>query len=341
MVRVGLQIRFEVMNVINKNPLKSVKLPSAQELADKFGMSRRSVTMELKKLAEEGWIIGVHGVGTFINPERLIPDLKLPSRRIIGIGMMDSRQYYYDAFSWNLLFRLGEKIIPETGYPHCVRLSGNEPEMVFRELKSLNLDGFLWGFPSPHLHPVLRRLRESGTPVAVFPQKIRNVPSVEVNYERCGQEIAELLLAEGRKKIVWCAFDALEEIRLKSAEKTYRKAGFSFDSLCAIPRLNELENRMRSLLEANALPDAVVLHGNSIYQVMALLKEYGIAPFDGSCRLIAEESVVQHIPEFKGFVLDYPYQEVVRKAVDLLNAQFFGGAPETPEKSAMKIRRIL
>ena len=34
MVRVGLQIRFEVMNVINKNPLKSVKLPSAQELAD-------------------------------------------------------------------------------------------------------------------------------------------------------------------------------------------------------------------------------------------------------------------------------------------------------------------
>ena len=62
MVRVGLQIRFEVMNVINKNPLKSVKLPSAQELADKFGMSRRSVTMELKKLADEGWIIGIHGM---------------------------------------------------------------------------------------------------------------------------------------------------------------------------------------------------------------------------------------------------------------------------------------
>ena len=340
MVRIGLQIRFEVMNVINKNPLKSVKLPSAQELADKFGMSRRSVTMELKKLAEEGWILGVHGVGTFTNPERLISALNLPSRRIIGIGMQDSRQYCYDAFSWHALFSMGKQIIPEIGYPHCVRLSSNDPDIAFQELKSLNLDAFLWGFPSPHLHPVLKRLFESGIPVVTFPQRIPGVPSVEVDFERCGEAIAEHLLAEGRKNILWCAFDKLEELRLKGAEKTFRKAGYPMDPRLIVPQMNELEGRLRALLENRKVPEAVVLHGNTIYLVGALLEEYGIRPFDGTCRLAADELVVQHVPGFRGIVLNYPYPKIFQKMIRLLKELFSGKTPEIPDKAEMEIRFI-
>lgn len=340
MVRVGLQIRFEVMNVINKNPLKSVKLPSAQELADKFGMSRRSVTMELKKLAEEGWIIGVHGVGTFTNPERLVSGLQLPSRRIIGLGIRDCRQFYYGSLFWDFLFRMGEEIIPEIGYPHCIRLSSNQPELIYNELKSLNLDAFFWGFPSPHLEPVLQRLHASGVPIVVFPQKIPTIPSVEVDYECCGRDIAEMLLAEGRKHPAWCAFDSLAELRLKSAEKVYRKAGYEIDPSFVFPRINELDSRFRSLLKQGNIPDAIYVHGDSIYLILALLKEFGIDPFDGTCRLIAGHSLVRHIPDFKGIVRTYPYQEIFRKSMEFLQMQFSGKEPDYPEKAIIQLHRI-
>ncbi len=340
MMRVGLQIRFEVMNVINKNPLKSVKLPSAQELADKFGMSRRSVTMELKKLAEEGWVIGVHGVGTFTNPERFVSGLKLPSRRIIGIGGRDARQFYHGYVLWRFQMLTGECIMPRTGYPHYVRLSSCDPELACRELKSLNLDGFIWGFPSPHIEPVLKRLHAAGVPVAVYPQRLSGVPSAEVDYDRCGREIAALLLAQGRKRIAWCAFDDPAEIRMKSAEKILAKAGVRIDPSLVFTRMNELETRLRELLEQGCPPDAVYTHGDSLYLVLALLREFGIDPFGGRCLLVAGQSVAKDIPGFRGIVRDYPYEEIARRAAELLNAQFSGNRPPVPEKSALNVRLI-
>lgn len=45
---VGLRIRFDVINIIYRNPTQPVQLPSAAEFARKFNVSQRTVTRELK-----------------------------------------------------------------------------------------------------------------------------------------------------------------------------------------------------------------------------------------------------------------------------------------------------
>ena len=52
-----LQVRFEILNLLFRNPQESVKIPSARELADKFDLARCTVALELKKLVEEGYLI--------------------------------------------------------------------------------------------------------------------------------------------------------------------------------------------------------------------------------------------------------------------------------------------
>lgn len=42
------------------------RVPSSTELADEFGVSRRTCVAALKLLRETGWVFGVQGRGTFV-----------------------------------------------------------------------------------------------------------------------------------------------------------------------------------------------------------------------------------------------------------------------------------
>lgn len=65
---VGQRVRFEVMSIITKSGGTQQKLPSAQKLADKLGISRMSVVAELKKLAQEGYLVGKAGFRYLYQP---------------------------------------------------------------------------------------------------------------------------------------------------------------------------------------------------------------------------------------------------------------------------------
>jgi len=317
MAKVGLQIRFEVMNILNRNPLKQIKLPSAQELADRFGISRRSVTQELKKLIGEGWIIGVRGSGTFTNPERSIASPYLPTRKIIGLLCAGSRQFYYDYNYWAFLTLPGLAMIPKTGYPHIVQLTDQDPDSIYKELYSHKLDGILWSWPPDYAAPVLRRLRKEGVAVATMLKELKGVPGIQVNYKQCGREIAEILKREKREKIFWCAFDDFARERMIAS-------GFRIPPGMIAENLNEFHAKMEHLLADRTPPDAIYLHGDSLYLLDNLFRKYNRDPYDGQCRLIAGWSIAKAIPEFRGIVRKYPYEALSQAGVELLYDQFSG-----------------
>ena len=70
-VPVGLKIRFEIVNRLYQTPGRSVKIPSARELAARFHLSPSTVTLELQKLVREGYLIGKRGSGTYTNPDKV------------------------------------------------------------------------------------------------------------------------------------------------------------------------------------------------------------------------------------------------------------------------------
>ena len=324
-MKCGLKIRFEVMGIINNSHHESVKLPSAQELAERFGMSRRSVTMELKNLIDEGWLYGVRGSGTYTNPERAVLNEHLPSPNIIGVLTGDTRQYCYDYNHWAFLCSPGYAMMPNLGFPHPVRLSSLNPTAVFRELTALKLDGIIWSWPPDHLGNPLRKLMRSGVRIVTLMKSIPEIPSVRVDYKQCGRDIAALLLKEKRSNIMWCAFDSFAIERMTGAIQFLSRRGYDQNPEFVVNDMASFENRLIRLIDGNRLPDAIYLHGTALYALHDIFEKYGLNPYDESrIRLIAGWSVAKDIPGFRGIIRKYPYDDISKLAVEILQTRFHG-----------------
>ena len=70
-----MRIRRYVMNLILRADGKAAQIPTIQELSEKFGVSRPTVSKAMKELTSEGYIIGKRGIGTFTNPAKRAMEL--------------------------------------------------------------------------------------------------------------------------------------------------------------------------------------------------------------------------------------------------------------------------
>lgn len=69
------------------------KIPSESELAKEFNVSRMTANRALKELAEEGWIVRLQGVGSFVGlpkPEAALLEIKSIAREIREWGGVHS-----------------------------------------------------------------------------------------------------------------------------------------------------------------------------------------------------------------------------------------------------------
>lgn len=135
-VPVGLQIRFEVMNRIYRNPEKSEKIPSVRELAARHHLSLSTVSLELRKLVKEGFLVGKHGSGTYTNPGNIQFAPSSVARKIIGLLIGDGRKLMYDAMDWLAMMQCGMAFSPDQAQPRVCSLASNTEEEICRELLS-------------------------------------------------------------------------------------------------------------------------------------------------------------------------------------------------------------
>lgn len=59
-----MKIRRYVMNLILRAGKDPVQIPTINELSEKFGVSRPTVSKVMKELTSEGYIIGRRGIGS-------------------------------------------------------------------------------------------------------------------------------------------------------------------------------------------------------------------------------------------------------------------------------------
>ena len=64
--RLYLQVRDEILNIINTETEFMGQLPSEQDLSERMGVSRNTVREAIKTLENEGYVIARQGVGTFV-----------------------------------------------------------------------------------------------------------------------------------------------------------------------------------------------------------------------------------------------------------------------------------
>lgn len=189
--RVGLKIRFEIINRLYQAPGLSVKIPSARELAARFHLSPSTVTLELQKLVREGYLIGRRGSGTYTNPEKAFFMPGSISRKVVGILVADGKLLVYDAVDWAALSYCGMALSPEIARPRFVTLLTSSPENIYEELLSQNLSGLIWIHPKRMFYGIIHRLLQNNFPVIAVKSDDPEIPSINYSFYQSGMEIAE------------------------------------------------------------------------------------------------------------------------------------------------------
>jgi len=311
----GLWIRFEVMNAIYHNPLRPEKLPSAAELAEKFDISDRTVVRELKKLAAEGYVTSRQGIGTFTNPKTIPFLADGPGQKIIGIICGDGRNLFEDYPIWAFLSFAGLALMPDIGHPRCTTLTVGGPEPVYQEVCALGLDGLIWIWPPPELFPVIRKLQRQGLPVVTIMNKVPGIPCIKSDNLKAGREMAKRLDEQKKSFVLWCAFDPVCREQLDGARQFYRERRIEPPRFLEVADWAECQETLTTLIGQNQLPDAVYVHGESLYPILSLLKHYKM-PSTADCCFLVESNILTRFPEVNAIARAIPFEQAGRKAAE-------------------------
>lgn len=312
---VGLQIRFEIINRMYRNPERSVKIPSVRELAARYCLSPSTVSLELQKLVKEGFLIGKPGSGTYTNPRSIQFAPSAVTRRIVGILVGDGKLLIYDALDWQAMTHCGMAFSPELAQPRVCSLVASTQEEICSELLSQNLDGLIWVHPSSGCNDIIRTLKKKGLPVVALNSGMPEGPAISYSPVVCGEKIGRLLIEEKRDSIFFfptCCdtqmlqkLDGIQQFLQSRNEQTIEIRAFELYHPCAV----ELEQ----MFAEGRAPGAIYCNGASIFGILELVKRYNI-DIRSRCRLLAEEAYIAQRNDFHGYAVHYPF-EIIRSEI--------------------------
>ncbi len=317
-IPVGLKIRHEIITRIFRNPMVSVKIPSARELAERFHLSPSTVTLELQKLIKDGYLIGKRGSGTYTNPEKINFAPQSVGRNIVGILVGDGRWFCYDAMDWAVLSACGAALSPEIARPRFVTLLAETPETVYEELINQNLAGLLWLHPDKPFLKIIPDLIRNGLPTVSLATYGQNLPGIDYSFFHSGEKIAQKIIEEKRKKIFFgpVAGDCCEE-RLKGMLRFFAVHPENKADLVILQQHTAFSGDLEKHLREGDVPDAIYTHGEYIFTTLDLLQKYHV-DIRQRCRLFAEGDHLVKCSRFHGYAIHYQTREIGEKAFEIL-----------------------
>lgn len=185
------------------------KLPTEQELGQRFSLSRDTVRKGLAAMEEEGLIYKVRGSGTFVRDRGAVSSR--PSSKRIGIMMNDVGNYIFPSIVQGI-----NRVLDEAGYTSSIQITGNQISKE-RAILADFLDGDYAGLiiePTraalPQVNYDLYEKLSLTRPAILIHAKLPTLPfsSVTMGDERAGYKLTSWLLNQGKRNIcIFCKFD--------------------------------------------------------------------------------------------------------------------------------------
>jgi hypothetical protein len=315
-----MKIRRYVLNLIMKSGNESVQLPTAQELAKLFGVCRQTVGKSLKQLAEENYVIGKPGLGTFTNPKKQFRFESRRNRPNIGIIVGDGMIIEMDEFLARTVAACLVEVAVYPAYVRSINLTSTKPDVVFKELKNEFLDGLIWQNPPLEFQPLLKKIRENGIAVVVIGgSSHRNaVPSVDFDLSALGYAYGKRLLEMGKRNLLYLRDERPWNFPADGIRKAYREAGVSLNEKLFLNGVDTLA-KVKMIFELGVPVDAIV---NALYSYEDLALVAQQTDFDlGRMFHVCWESVAAKFPVFHGISHSYDFTAMAKTAVALLRRQ--------------------
>ena len=318
-----IQIRRYVLTLIQKAGGKAVPLPSIQELAQQFQVSRPTVSRAMKALTDEGYVIGKRGIGSFTNPAKTF--ICFNNMPTVGMILRDGKCIHFDKFFASLWGHLMMEITRIPALVHLITLYSGDPEEILQQIRNEQLDALVWHSMPAEYESVLNRLIDSGLPVICSerPSAGKVTASVQFDLSELGYECGKKLIAEGRRNLVFLPAEKAWSIPLQGICKAYEEAGIPLNKNLFLKNMQTALEDLRKLLSFGVPVDAVF---NSLYQqneVADILREFHI-DLQNQCRLIESDLCISGDKPFYGYVYHFEFQKHARNIAALLKRALKG-----------------
>lgn len=203
------------------------KIPSDDELINKFGVSMITVKKALSMLKEEGLIQRTPGVGTFVKDRKAAESeaaKNSPPTAYKKIGLV--MEHVSSSFGLDLLYKI-DQVAEENGYKLIPRFSYYSREKETQEIDFL-VDSRISGLIVMPCHgvyynPKILKLILEGFPVVVIDKKLEgiSVPSVRTDNKQAIKTLVKYLWDQGCRRL---GFISSEIIGTSSLQE--RRNGF-------------------------------------------------------------------------------------------------------------------
>ncbi len=216
-----LKIRHYVVGMIYHAGERSVQIMSSRNLAEHFGMARSTVSIALKELVEEGYLIPVKGKGNFTNPRKMMTPFPGKMPPLILLIHNDGRSFYYGSQEWESISTIGKAVTDAGYYFRQLTLTSTKEEELFEEIRGAQGDGLIWVDRLTYSESLLRRLSDSGLPVICDDRRIRSVNSVVFDTASACRKIGRRLAQDRKANILYALGDWYRENDLPSIQKGF------------------------------------------------------------------------------------------------------------------------
>lgn len=306
------------------------KLPSENELAAEFDISRHTVRKALSILENDGFVTAYHGKGTFCS-ERMIH--RRVSRNIAVVIT------YISDYIFPRLIQGMDRVLTANGYSIILKNTGNSrtnEAKVLQEMLSKPIDGLIIE-PSKsqilckHLN-LYQMLDKYDIPYVFiqgsYPQMLEK-PRILMDDCRGGYLLTKYLIETGHKKIVgvFKADDSQGEQRHKGYTKALQEAGMMYDPEMVIWFHTE-DRRIKPPLMLNQMMDrgvemdAVVCYNDQIAMlVIGALKKRGFSVPEDISVTGYDNSMIAEEGSFGLTTIAHPQERLGEMAAELILEQ--------------------
>jgi len=328
-----LQLKEEILSWIAGGKYRpGDKLPSENELAEQFSLSRQTVRQSIGELVQEGWLAREQGKGTFVS--RLSAERRNPTgNRTVGVITTSISDYIFPS-----IVRGIEAALKEKGYRMLLSSTDHRKDrereclemMLSHSVSALIVEPTKSAEGNPNFDNYLA-IEDHGIPMLMINETYPDLecPSVRMDDDAGGLMAANYVIELGHRKIAGLfKTDDLQGVRrMKGFIRACREHKLPSDGSTIIRYSTEdkeerPQRMLRELLLSDQPPTALVCYNDQLaVSLLDTIRELGLRIPEDLSIIGYDDSFLATATEIKLTTIEHPKSGLGEQAANLIVAR--------------------